>query len=317
VKQVLTLDGGGIRGVLPASFLAIVEGEIDGDIVDYFDLVVGTSTGGMIALGLGAGLSATEIRDFYLDRGARIFRGMPLLRRVRRWATAKYDHEQLHTELREVFGDRKLGDSKTRLVIPSMDVNSGRVHLWKTAHHKRFVQDYAASMVEVAMATSAAPTYFQAFMTEAGTPLVDGGVFANNPAGLAAVEAIGVLNWPRDQIRILSLGCGDEALDIRTGGWRRSGIAGWAPKLAAVLMAAQSDASLGAATHLLADRNNLVRISPSLPSGRYGLDVVHELTSLRAWGEAEARRQIQNLRPFFQQRAAPFTPFRTTEAGPG
>jgi hypothetical protein len=247
VRHVLAIDGGGVRGVLPASFLATVEEQIDGNVVDYFDLIVGTSTGGIIALGLGAGLSPAEIRDFYLERGARIFSGISWLRKARHVATAKYDQQQLRTELNEILGERKLGESRTRLVIPSMDVNSGKVHLWKTAHNERFVQDYTARMVDVAMATSAAPTYFQAFLTDAGVPLIDGGVFANNPAGLAAVEAVGVLGWPRDEVAILSLGCGAEALDIRTRGWWRSGLVGLAPKLSSVFLTAQSDASCGMA----------------------------------------------------------------------
>jgi uncharacterized protein len=311
MRRVLAIDGGGVRGVVPAAFLAVVEDEIEGDLVEYFDLIVGTSTGGIIALALGAGLSATEIRDFYLERGPRVFPGPTFVRKVRRFVTAKYDSEQLRTELKDILRDTKLGEARTRLVIPSMDVNSGRVHLWKTAHHERFVQDYMATMVEVAMATAAAPTFFPAFLTESGMPLVDGGVFANNPAGLAAVEAIGVLSWPRDEIALLSLGCGAEQLDLRTRGWTRSGILRLAPKLAEVFMAAQSNASCGTATHLLCVRENFVRISPALPSGRYGLDITRELPSLRAHGETAARHELQNIKPtFFAERAEAFVPFR-------
>ena len=158
--KVLAIDGGGVRGVLPASFIAAVEEQVDGSVAEYFDLIVGTSTGGIIALGLGAGLSAADIRDFYLERGPRIFRGRRILRRARHWATAKYDPRRLRAELEEVFGDKRIGESKTRLVIPSMDVNSGRVRLWKTAHNVRLVQDYRQRMVDAAMATSAAPTFF-------------------------------------------------------------------------------------------------------------------------------------------------------------
>jgi patatin-like phospholipase/acyl hydrolase len=305
-----------VRGVLPASFLATVEENIDGDVVDYFDLIVGTSTGGIIALGLGAGLPAAEIRDFYLERGPRIFSGISWLRKARRYATAKYDHQQLRTELEDVFGGRRIGESRTRLVVPSMDVNSGKVHLWKTAHHVHFVEDYKLRMVDAAMATAAAPTYFQAFLTDGGTPLIDGGVFANNPAGLAAIEAIGVLGWLRDDVAILSLGCGAEALDVRTRGWWRSGIVGLAPKMAAVFMAAQSDASCGSAIHLLGDRHKFVRISPTLPSGRYGLDVTRELTSLAALGAVEARHRLQDIRElFFAKKAEPFEPDNKLEPG--
>jgi uncharacterized protein len=309
VRRVLAIDGGGVRGVLPASFLATVESDIDGNVVDHFDLIVGTSTGGIIALALGAGLTAAEIRDFYLERGPRIFPGNRWMRKARGLATAKYDEKQLQTELESVLGDRRIGESKTRLVIPSMDVTSGKVHLWKTAHNARFIQDYQLRMVDAAMATSAAPTFFKPALTDAGTPLVDGGVFANNPAGLAAVEAIGVLGWPRDEVAILSLGCGAEALDVRTRGWWRSGFFGFAPKVVDVFLTAQSDASCGTAIHLLGDRRRFHRISPTLPAKRYGLDVTRELPSLSGLGHTEARHRLQELRPlFFSAPAEPFVP---------
>lgn len=312
MRKILAIDGGGVRGVLPASFLATVQSQIDGAITDYFDLIVGTSTGGIIALGLGAGLGPAEIRDFYLDRGPRIFHGNRVIRKARRWATSKYDPRQLRTELEDVLGTKLLGESKSRLVIPSMDVNSGRVRLWKTAHNARFVQDYTQPMVDAAMATSAAPTFFQAHLTDAGAPLIDGGVFANNPAGLAAVEAVGVLNWPREELAILSLGCGAETLDVRTRGWWRHGILGVAPKLSAVLLAAQSDASCGTAIHLIGDRRNFIRVSPDLPAGSYGLDVTRELRTLSARGDTEARHRLQDIKPlFFAEPAEPFVPERT------
>jgi patatin-like phospholipase/acyl hydrolase len=310
VRRILSIDGGGVRGVLPASFLATVEEQIDENVVDYFDLIVGTSTGGIIAVALGAGIAAADIRDFYLERGPRIFPSNGrLLRKARGLASARYDEKQLQAELEEVLGDRRIGESKTRLVIPSMDVTSGKVHLWKTAHNVRFVQDYQLRMVDAAMATAAAPTYFRPFLTDAGTPLVDGGVFANNPAGLAAVEAVGVLGWPRDEIALLSLGCGAEALDVRIRGWWRSGLLGFAPKVVDVFMAAQSDASCGSAIHLLGDRDKFFRISPTLPAKRYGLDIVSELPTLSGLGNTIARHELQNIRTtFFTERAEAFVP---------
>jgi hypothetical protein len=84
-----------------------------------------------------------------------------------------------------------------------------------------------------------------------------------------------------------------------------------APKLAEVFMAAQSDASCGTATHLLGNRDNFVRISPPLPSGRYGLDVTSEVVSLRAHGETAGRHELQNIKlTFFVEKAEPFVPFR-------
>jgi uncharacterized protein len=309
VRRVLSIDGGGVRGVIPASFLASVEETIQENIVDYFDLVVGTSTGGIVALGVGAGLSASRIRDFYLDRGARVFRGQRFARAVRRVVTAKYDPHRLRVELDEVFGKTRIGESKTRLVVPSMNLTTGQVHLWKTSHHPRFTEDYKRLMVEAAMATASAPTYFRAFISDSGTPLVDGGVFANNPAGLAAVEAVGVLDWARDEIAILSLGCGSEPLNVRSRGWWRHGIAGLGLKVTAIFLSGQSDASCGMATHLIADRAKFHRIDPALPAHRYGLDVATAIPELSGLGASLARHHLPRIRDlFFVTKANPFVP---------
>src|SRR5262245_37057247 len=103
MKRILSLDGGGIKGVFPASFLAELEQNLDRPIGDYFDLIVGTSTGGIIALGLGLGLSAKEVLSFYEDHGPRIFAGRRWWRAVRRLGAAKYDRAPLDAAVREVF----------------------------------------------------------------------------------------------------------------------------------------------------------------------------------------------------------------------
>ena len=123
-------------GVFPASFLSTVEEVIDQPIADCFDLIVGTSTGGIIALGLGMGLSAQEILELYLEHGPEIFVGNRYVRFVRQLGRAKYSPEPLERALLNVFGERRLGDSRTRLVIPSLHLETGEVHVYKTAHHR-------------------------------------------------------------------------------------------------------------------------------------------------------------------------------------
>ena len=88
------------------------------------------------------------------------------------------------------------------------------VHVFKTAHHPRFTTDCQELAVDVAMATAAAPTYLPAHVTARGLGLVDGGLWANNPAGLAVAEGIGTLGWAASDIRVLSVGCLDDALEI-------------------------------------------------------------------------------------------------------
>ena len=308
MRRILTIDGGGVKGVFPASFLATIEDAIGHHVSDYFDLIVGTSTGGIIALGLGLGMGAQEMLKLYVERGPVIFGGNRIARWVRSLGWSKYDGQPLRQALEAVFGDACLGQSAKRLVIPSCNLETGEVHVYKTAHHERLERDYKERVVDVALATAAAPTYFPTHRSAAGTPLVDGGLWANNPAGMAVVEAIGILDWPRDAIRILSLGCTTEPLGV---GWARYiplGQIYWGLKITDVFLSAQSSASLGTA-QLLVGHHNVVLISPSVPHGRFSLDGCKEIRSLKGLGDTEARKALPALRPlFFQDRAEPFEP---------
>jgi patatin-like phospholipase/acyl hydrolase len=306
--NILALDGGGIKGVFPASFLATVEDSLGESIANYFDLIVGTSTGGIIALGLGLGWSAQEILTFYEELGPKVFRA-GRFSRLRQLRFAKYGQEALREALESKFGDKRLGDSAKRLVVPSLNLETGEVHIFKTSHHPRFERDYKERVVDVALATSAAPTYFPTHQGSAGTPLIDGGIWANNPTGLAIVEAIGVLNWQRETLKVLSLGCTTEAFSAARGRRRNVGLAYWVTKVADVFMAAQSFSSLGTA-YVLVGHENVYRISPNVPKGNFGLDVVKEIPSLKGLGATEARKALPQLREkFFQMRAEPFEPF--------
>jgi hypothetical protein len=173
------------------------------------------------------------------------------------------------------------------------------VHVWKTAHHPRFERDHKCQAIEVALSTAAAPTYFPTYLSKSGIPLIDGGVWANNPVAIATVEAIGILQWPAADVQILSLGCTTAPLDIDWGRSHSLGCLGWTTKLASVFMAAQSASAIGMVQHLLPDRNQLTRISPIVGKGRFALDGVKSIRELRGVGEFEARTQIPRLRNLF------------------
>src|SRR5215831_15802433 len=152
--QVLSLDGGGYRGIFSAAVLAAIEEDLDIRVSDLFDLVVGTSTGGIIALGLGAGVRPMQIVDFYAEWGPRIFhRGFPW----RHAWKAKYGNNALRQALTEVLGGKTMQDSIVPLVVPSYDFSRDQLYIFKTPHHPRLRRDGRARMVEVAMATAAAP----------------------------------------------------------------------------------------------------------------------------------------------------------------
>src|SRR4051794_36802481 len=151
--QVLSLDGGGYKGMFPAALLACLEADLEVSIVDHFDLVTGASTGGVIALGLGAGLRPAEIVDFYVEHGPAIFRH-PKLRIMRRVARSKYRPRALRRALEVVLQDRVLADSQVPLAVPSYDLCNDGVYLFRTPHSPGLRRDGRERMVDVALATT-------------------------------------------------------------------------------------------------------------------------------------------------------------------
>lgn len=314
LKRILSIDGGGIKGVFPASFLATVEDTIGDRVGNYFDLIVGTSTGGIIALGLGLGFSATEILGFYEQLGPRVFGASgvtQVLNKILQVGTSKYGHGPLKAALQSLFADRTLGDSRNRLVIPSFNLETGEVHLFKTRHIPRYLRDYKERAVDVALATASAPTFFPTHRSAVGTPLIDGGVWANNPVGVAVVEGIGVLGWQPEEIMVLSVGCTAQPFSVEKARAVPTGLLYWGVKVAEVFMTAQSSASLGLAANLIG-HENIIRVNPIMPRGRFGLDKLCEVPSLKGLGDSEARKALPNLTGTFF--SAPAEPFRPAEA---
>lgn len=306
--KILSIDGGGIKGVFPASFLASVEESVGDKIGNYFDLIVGTSTGGIIALALGSGMSAKEVLKFYEEEGPIIFEGSRFLRFIRHFGISKYSNSNLKKSLESKFGEKILGESFSRLVVPSLNLETGEVYVYKTAHNPRFERDYRVKMVDVALATSAAPTYFPTHKSAVGLPMIDGGVWANNPMGLAVVEALGSLGWQKGSFEILSIGCTQEPLNIKAGRRLSLGWGYWGPRIVNAFMVSQSSFAYGMA-QWLAGHEKVVRINPTVPNGRFGLDVVKEIDSLRGLGDSEARKALPSIRHFFEEKAEPFIPF--------
>jgi uncharacterized protein len=310
--RVLSLDGGGIKGTYSAAFLAGIEEMTGKRIAEHFDLIVGTSTGGIIALGLGMGLPSSQILRFYLDRGPQIFPLMNTADRLRgmfrhAWR-AKHAPGALREALTEVFGDRVLGDSTVRLVIPSYDGSSGDVHLFKTAHDPRFKRDYGVPTVDVALATSAAPTFLPALSGACGTTLVDGGVWANCPAAVAVVESLTVLGRPAGSIDLLTVGTTEEPLHISKGK-RLGGLIQWARFAPHLLTQAQAKGALAHAKLLTGDR--LLRITETVERGRFAMDDPRCIEDLRALGTKAARHHERVVTPrFLSAPAATFTPYR-------
>lgn len=308
--KILSIDGGGIKGAFPASFLASLESMTERPIGEYFDLIAGTSTGGIIALGLGMGISAKALADFYKEEGPTIFpRRGPLGRFHWLPKPSKWDTAPLKSALEKRMGDRKLGHSQRRLVIPSFNATTGRIHIYKTGHHERLRTDYKELAVSVALATSAAPIYFQAHRCSNDITAIDGGIWANNPMGIAVVEAISMLGVPPEDIRILSLSCTHTPSDLMPGSG--PGVWFWAPRAIDAAMRGQSFGALGTAQHLIGHKN-VTRIDPEVPPGKYSLDNARTVADLCGIGASEARQHSPTLmREFFDEPAPDFKPHYT------
>jgi predicted acylesterase/phospholipase RssA len=333
-RRILALDGGGIKGVLEAAFLDTVETATGKRIADHFDLVAGTSTGGIIALGLGLGLSASEIVEFYVREGPRIFdqadataaigiaqRCSAMLRKWRRrgqqLAWPKYEPDALRVALTRAFGSKTLGESRLRLVIPAYHSDKDDLYVFKTRHHCRLQVDWRERAVDVALATAAAPTYFRAHVMPSGAPLIDGGIWANNPAGVAAVEARSVLGWKDDDLFVLSLGCTEEIFDVPAS----AGYKDLLLKSTELFMRGQSRAAAGTAK-LLCDHTEAApryfRYQMAVPTGKFALDRVEMIDRLRGLGASCARDALPVLQAnFLDTPAEPFVPADVSDPAPG
>lgn len=312
--RVLALDGGGIKGAFTASVLHELEIMTGRSIARSFDLVVGTSTGGIMALGIGLGLDLQDIVSLYTEKGSKIFPPSPRLMFagcLRGLFRAKFRPAGLQTELEAAFGARLLGESRCRLVVTAFNADDGDVKLFKTAHHERFRRDYKLRVLDVALATSAAPTYFPAHQIEGDLALVDGGVWANCPALVGVVEAITILGFDRTDIDVLSIGTTDEPFDIprelRVGGKLR-----WACRAPTTLMRASEVASVAQA-ELLTRRtqrgDGLLRLNPPTRPKRFQMDSPAEVSGLVALGRKTAEHRAEEIaQRFMCEPTKPFSP---------
>ena len=318
--RILSIDGGGIRGIFPAAVLAEMESRYLGgeSVADYFDLIAGTSTGGIIAIGLGAGIPAAKILDFYVEDGRDVFpprAGLGKLWKARKLVTHMYDGEKLKKHLNLQLGSQTLQDSSSRLCIPSCDGTHGDVWVYKTPHHPDYQMDGSRRMVDVALATSAAPTFFRP-LEDGGYRLLDGGLWANNPIMVGVVEALTALGASRGQVRVLSLGCGSEP--YRVGRWKMiaGGVLGWRD----IIFGAMHYQSLGALgqARLLLGADRVDRIEPVSSGSPIPLDDwerAHDELPIAAMAAVDEHGD-KVLSSYMDHPAAPFPPLTAVTRTP-
>lgn len=325
-RRILSIDGGGIKGACPAAFLAGLEEELPNPIGSYFDLISGTSVGGILAIGLALGISAKELLEFCEQQGPEIFGQSGHPNRIaallsdqwaslKHWITSKHDADTLRAVLSNFLQAKCIGDAKTRLIVPAWDADLRSVYLYKTAHHPRFVKDHKKPAIDAALATAAAPSFYRRYRTVEQVGLIDGGVWANNPTGIAAVEAATVLGWNSADLKILSLGCIDETYSLPDNPGKLG--LGWKGRVLSLFLDGQSSSAMGIAKLITGDpheRKAIYRYEARAPQGLFRLDDTTKISQLKGLGHSMARRAHPELAPiFFEHTAAPFEPFHTME----
>ena len=318
--RILSIDGGGIRGILPLAALARLERDwLQGQsIAQYFDMVVGTSTGGIIALGLARGLTAQQILDIYVKRGVEVFPKLNWLQLKWKGASQyilnRCNSEALYALIEDVVGDTELWESKVRLCVPSAETRNFEPFIFKTPHHEDYRKDWALSMAHIAMTTSAAPAHFRPVVGQDGFEFIDGGIWANNPVMVGVADALSCFNIRREQLRILSLGCGRTRYQMS---WTRRNLGGLLSWTALMFeaMDIQSQNVVGQA-RLIAGGNRVLRLDAPPPKKQIELwNWERAVAELPAIGEHVVELLGHTPRDWFlQSRATPFKPIYTKQS---
>ncbi|RZJ85853.1 MAG: hypothetical protein EOO20_19485 [Chryseobacterium sp.] len=324
--KVLSIDGGGMKGLYSATILHKVEQELiretgnqNARIVDYFDLICGTSTGGLIALALSLGISTKKICEFYSVHGPKIFkkpiRPIGFLRQTLFFG--KYSDKNLRGALEGILGKNKIKDSRCLLCIPTYDFSHGTYEIFKYDHPEgNLNRDNELLMVDVALATSAAPTYFPIaeVAAHANRQYVDGGVWANNPSLIGYAEGIRHFaggDKQYDDIELLSISSLNIASKQKPFSRRQRSFAGWRSKLFEMSMIAQSEfAHIFLESLKTASQTPLRYLRISSPSVQ-SVHVAHidldkaskkSLTLMEQFGNDEYHKYKAQLKTFFEHK---------------
>lgn len=238
--HVLALSGGGYRGLYTATILAQLEVYLGRPLAQHFDLICGTSAGGLLALGLAAEVPSEQLQALFEVHGKKIFGNRNWLRR---WAgflfMAKHSNHGLRELLSDTFGEKTIGDLRHRVLIPAVNYSTGLGQFFKTPHHPNFALDHRLSLVDVGLATSAAPTYFPIVRNSRGA-YVDGGLVGNAP-GLFGLHEVHQFIAPtrKVRVRVLSIGTMTSGATLPGGASLDWGIWQWRESLFSLVISAQ------------------------------------------------------------------------------
>ncbi len=287
--KLLSIDGGGIRGILPSMVLAKIEEMTGKPICQMFDLVSGTSTGSIIALGLTMpskedktkpAYRAEELIELYAEKGEKIF-STGIFHKILSLdgiCDEKYKSSGIESVLKDYFGKTMLSEALAPVLVPAYEIGLRMPFFFKSRHAKNpQKENYDFPMWQVARSSSAAPTYFQPYKLQMNTgrgpdyyTFIDGGVFANNPSMCAFAEAK-VMFGDEDDILLLSLGTGELSKTIPYEEAKDWGLVNWAKPMLGIVFDGVSGTVDYQLRQLLTDRRYF-RIQSSLAELGKGID---------------------------------------------
>ncbi|PQO29835.1 hypothetical protein DTL21_27785 [Bremerella cremea] len=337
--RILSLPGGGLRGAFAIEFLAEIEQRLDHAIGEYFDLIAGTSTGSITASALCHGMTAKALEDFYNDYSEQIFRPREpyrpssalrpiysLLRSILagrssinldHFFQSRYCPFSLNDALEAGFGDCRLSElSKSRLLVPSVNLSDGKTRVFRTPHLPRRSDSHDWRVVDVIIASAAAPTYFPHKTMPDGKSYVDGGLWANDP-GLAAIsETVRITEQCRREedvpfnlsdIWMLSLGTGQSSYSLSPPN-ADAGMLYWSRHIAEVMSISQVQGTQLPLRFVLESRYRQVDFDLNDPT--WTLDNTAATGELFQLGHERASELFSEIRdPYFLEPTTPFVPF--------
>lgn len=340
--QILSLIGGGIRGAFITSYLKELEQKLGNPIAESFDLIAGTSTGGIIAAGLALGMPAAQMHEFYVRYGAQIFSPRPtykargslrLVYPLANWVfqrrtgnkldsafRAKFCPDALQEAFDIGFGELTLASVEfTRLIIPTVNLTKGEPHVFRSRHLPAGVRDQALKISDVVIAATAAPTYFP-HRQIGDDAFVDGGVWSADPSMLAFCEAMRIQefctregideSYSTKDIHLLSVGTGVAQYSLKPPGGD-AGLLFWAPRIADLMGSSQALGLHVPLRFLLGDRYRHVNFRMER---KWGLAEVENIPSLFEMGEKRAAETFESIQEhFLQHRRVKYTPFDSSD----
>ncbi len=337
--RILSLAGGGLRGAFAIGLLAEFEKQLQHPLAEYFDLIAGTSTGSITASALCSGMTAGEVQNFYERHSRQIFKPRepytasayfrPLYAMVKQvlarrnrnldhFFQSRYCPFSLNDALEEGFGDIRLRDvSKSRLLVPTVNLTDGITRVFRTPHLPRNSLTRDWRVVDVIIASAAAPTYFPHKRMPDGKDYVDGGLWAIDPGVAALSEAVRITeqccrnedqSFNLQDVWMLSLGTGQSAYSLSPPD-ADAGMLYWAQHVAEVMSISQVQGTQLPLRFVLEDRFHQIDFQLTEPS--WTLDNTEVTEHLFELGHQRGRELFEELRPvFFKEPTTPFVPFQ-------